>query len=229
MTVKEMDKNGCVSAEDLAFIVRELRDSRGWSQDTLSALSKLSLRTIQRVENGESSSGDTRRALALAFELSDADVFNKAWNIPSSEQIQAEVERIKREHVTLPSHIAGRGQELVRLIEEADMNSSSSAVELGGVAAEAFAGLVDYLRDHSVCADCMSETEKLKSFEDVQGYLDTLSNEGFSVTYARRDTKLLSKSCPDQTPLEVTIVYLVAHPKGREPKVVLVPRKVRFS
>lgn len=43
-----------------------------WSQDTLSALSKLSIRTIQRVENGEPSNGDTRRALALAFELEDA-------------------------------------------------------------------------------------------------------------------------------------------------------------
>ncbi len=72
-------------------------------------------------------------------------------------------------------------------MEVADMNSSSSAVELEGAAAEAFAGLVDYLRDYKDCADCMSETEKLKNFEDVRDYLDTLSNGGFSVTYARRD------------------------------------------
>ena len=80
--------------------------------------------------------------------------------------------RDMRQWSTLNAQIATSGQELVRLIEQADMNSSSSAVVLEGSAAEAFAGLVDYLRDYSECADCMSETEKLKVFADVQEYLE---------------------------------------------------------
>ena len=226
MAVIEMEKPQSLSAADLAIVVRDFREMRGWSQDTLSAISKVSLRTIQRVENGEPSSGDTRRALALAFELGDADVFNKPWAIPSPEELKAAEEQFKREHVTLPANIASSGQELVRLIEEADMNSSSSAVELEGAAAEAFAGLVDYLRDYSDCADCMSETEKLKVFAEVREYLDTLRAAGFSVTYARRNTKLVSQNWADKTPWPVTIVYLVVHPTGHEPKMIVVSRKV---
>jgi len=142
-----MEKPETMSAKDLADIVRALREQRGWSQDTLSAISKLSLRTVQRAENAEPSNGDTRRALALAFEVPDADFFNKPLNLPSPEQIQADLERTRREYVTLPLTVASSGPELVRVIEGADMNSSSSVVELGGSAAEAFAGLVDYLRD----------------------------------------------------------------------------------
>lgn len=192
MTVEQMEKPQPLSSLDLADIIRAFREMRQWSQDTLSAISKLSIRTIQRVENGEPSNGDTRRALALAFELKDVDIFNKPLNLPNPEQIRAEAERLKR-HVPLHAQIAGSGQELVRLIEQADANSSSSAVELEGSAAEAFAGLVDYLRDHSECADCMSETEKLKAFAHAQEYLDTLDAAGFSVTYARRETELVSK------------------------------------
>jgi hypothetical protein len=50
--------------------------------------------------------------------------------------------RDMRQWSTLNAQIATSGQELVRLIEQADMNSSSSAVVLEGSAAEAFAGLL---------------------------------------------------------------------------------------
>ena len=226
MNIEQMEKPQILNARDLAEIVRAFREMRQWSQDTLSAISKLSIRTIQRVENGEPSNGDTRRALALAFELRDADIFNKPLSLPNTEQIKAEAERLEREHVTLHARIASTGQELVTLIEQADMNSSSSSVVLEGSAAEAFAGLVDYLRDYSDCADFVSETEKLKVFADVQEYLDTFRAAGFSVTYALRETKLVGKDWADKTPWEVTIVYLVAYPKGSEPKLILVPRKV---
>ena len=63
-----------LNGQELAGIVRAFREMRQWSQDTLSAISKLSIRTVQRVESEEPSSADTRRALALAFELGDIDV-----------------------------------------------------------------------------------------------------------------------------------------------------------
>jgi transcriptional regulator with XRE-family HTH domain len=125
MTVEEMEKPQSLKAADLASIVHELRGAHGWSQDTLSELSKLSLRTIQRVENGEPSNGDTRSALALAFELEDADVFNKPLHLPSPDELQAETERLKREHLTLTAQVAKSGRELVRLFEQAHMDSPS--------------------------------------------------------------------------------------------------------
>jgi transcriptional regulator with XRE-family HTH domain len=81
-----------LSGQELAGIIRASREMRQWSQDTLAAISKLNIRTVQRVESGEPSNADTRRALALAFELEDIDVFNKPFSMPDPEQIQAEME-----------------------------------------------------------------------------------------------------------------------------------------
>ena len=53
MAVEQMENAESVSAKDLAVFISELRSMRGWSQDTLAAVSKLSMRTAQRVENGE--------------------------------------------------------------------------------------------------------------------------------------------------------------------------------
>lgn len=108
------------------------------------------------------------------------------------------------------------------------MDSFSSAVELHGAAAEAFAGLVDYLRDYRDCADLMSETQKLAIFDEVQGYMDALRKEGFSISYARRDTRLVGRDWVDKSPWEVSLAYLVVFPKGSEPKIICPPRKVRF-
>lgn len=224
----EMANAKPLNGQELAGIIRTFREMRQWSQDTLAALSKLNIRTVQRVESGEASSAETRRALALAFELEDIDVFNKPFIMPDPETIRAEVEKLKRENVTLEARIVGSGQELVRLFESVQMDSFSSAVELHGAAAEAFAGLVDYLRDYRDCADLMSETQKLAIFDEVQGYMDALRKEGFSISYARRDTRLVGRDWVDKTPWEVSLAYLVVFPKGSEPKIICAPRQVRF-
>ena len=228
MAIEEMEKSQSLDAKDLANIIREFREMRQWSQDTLAAVSKLSIRTIQRVENGEPSNGDTRRALAFAFELGDADIFNKPWNRPNPEQVEAEVERIKRETITLEASVASKGQQLIRLFDDSGMYSFSSAAELEGASAEALAGLADYLGDYRDCADLMSNVDKLKSAGEIQGYIDALGSAGFSVVYARRDTKLVGQNWADTTPWPVTIAYLVVYPKGSEPKFILVSRKLKL-
>jgi hypothetical protein len=74
----------------------------------------------------------------------------------------------------------------------------------------------------------MSETQKLVAFRDVQTYLDDLQKAGFTLSYARRDTKLVGKEWTDKTPWAVTIVYLVVFPKGSEPKLIYAPRQIKF-
>lgn len=51
------------------MIVKKLRDKKGWSQEHLAVISGLSLRTIQRVEAGNSASVETLKSLASVFEL----------------------------------------------------------------------------------------------------------------------------------------------------------------
>lgn len=71
--------------------IRELRQQRGWSQEELAEASGLSVRTIQRVENGESPSAETLKSLAAVFELPLADL--KRLNEESPQQVLTADER----------------------------------------------------------------------------------------------------------------------------------------
>ena len=51
------------------MLVQKLRLQRGWSQQQLADLSGLSIRTIQRIENGQAASVETMKSLASVFEI----------------------------------------------------------------------------------------------------------------------------------------------------------------
>ena len=50
-------------------LIKKLRSERCWSQEQLSLVSGLSLRTIQRVENEGNCSLDSKKAIASAFDI----------------------------------------------------------------------------------------------------------------------------------------------------------------
>lgn len=58
--------------------VRELRMARGWSQAQLAELSGLSIRTIQRIENGTHPGLESLSRLAAVFEVSVADLHSRS-------------------------------------------------------------------------------------------------------------------------------------------------------
>ena len=51
------------------MIVKKLRAENNWSQEQVSTFSGLSIRTIQRVESGQSASLETLKSLASVFEV----------------------------------------------------------------------------------------------------------------------------------------------------------------
>jgi len=51
------------------MLVQKLRLQRGWSQQQLADLSGLSIRTVQRIENGQPASIETMKSLASVFEI----------------------------------------------------------------------------------------------------------------------------------------------------------------
>lgn len=57
--------------------IKALRLSRAWSQEQLAELTNLSVRTIQRIENGEQASLETLGALAAAFDLKVAELVDE--------------------------------------------------------------------------------------------------------------------------------------------------------
>lgn len=52
----------------------ELRKAKAWSQQYLSDVAGLSLRTVQRIENHGAGSNDSLKAIAMAFDLTPADL-----------------------------------------------------------------------------------------------------------------------------------------------------------
>jgi len=57
------------------MIVQQMRLQHGWSQQQLADLSGLNVRTIQRIERGESASLESFKTLGAAF---NADFFRTA-------------------------------------------------------------------------------------------------------------------------------------------------------
>jgi transcriptional regulator with XRE-family HTH domain len=90
---------------ELAVVITSRRAGRGWSQETPADLERVSVRTIQRVENAEASTIDTRRALAPAFEWPEMDIFNEPWPIPNEGRLKAEQERVEPETVAVAVEI----------------------------------------------------------------------------------------------------------------------------
>ena len=74
------------------MIVRKLRLQRGWTQEHLAELTGLSVRSIQRLERGQTGSLETMNALAAVFEV-DRSLFKPGDNpMPNDSPITADEE-----------------------------------------------------------------------------------------------------------------------------------------
>lgn len=60
--------------------VKQLRIAKNWSQEQLSEACGLSVRTIQRLENGDNASIESVRALSLAFDVDPSELLLNSHN-----------------------------------------------------------------------------------------------------------------------------------------------------
>ncbi|CAH9053320.1 hypothetical protein PSECIP111951_02495 [Pseudoalteromonas holothuriae] len=83
------------------MVTRKLRLQRAWSQEQLAQLSGLSLRTIQRIEQGHQPSLESLKSLAAVFETTVADLQqelnmkNTHSNINITEEEHEVIEQVK--------------------------------------------------------------------------------------------------------------------------------------
>lgn len=211
---------------ELAECIKLFREIRQWSQEQLAAISGLNVRTIQRVEQSLSTSVDTRRALARAFEFEDIDALNKPFTIPSEEELKAAKEKFDQEHVTLTAIPLTTGKQLAKLAETCTMDMSEPAFELIREADETFAALVDYFREYRDCYDLYTETQKFEVYDEMQSHIDVLKTLGVSLCYAERKMQVKWDSDPDSMPMPVNMLYVVGFPLGKEPEQFATPKSV---
>jgi transcriptional regulator with XRE-family HTH domain len=79
--------------------VQKRRLQRGWSQQQLAELSGLSVRTIQRIENGQTPSMESLKSLASVFET-DFSTLSSEMTMPTSDAIDPDehlaLERVRK-------------------------------------------------------------------------------------------------------------------------------------
>jgi transcriptional regulator with XRE-family HTH domain len=99
--------------QETGMLVQKLRLRRGWSQEQLAELCALNVRTIQRVERGQTASAESLKALASVFEVDFLDLKEaemdkpKAQNISTDEALAlARVRRIKGFYIHIFQFVA---------------------------------------------------------------------------------------------------------------------------
>lgn len=214
---------------EVAAVVKMFRESRRWSQEQLAEISRLSTRTVQRVENGDPSDLNTRRALARAFEVEDIDFLNKPFSIPTREELEAARQAFDREHITLDAHPLTTRRQLAGLAETHSLDLCTPGFDLERQPAESFAALVDYLHEYRDCADLYGEVQKLDIYDELQAHIDALAGAGVSLRYATRKVRLGSRENAEAQPFEASVVYVVTYPAGKEPAQFATPRKFKLG
>lgn len=218
-----------IEPDELALLVTMHRRALGWTQETLAEITGLTVRTVQRVEKGETSSIDTRRALARGFKIEDIDAFNKPHTFRSTEQIKEEAEEFKRKHLTLAVTVATAGKQLADFVEQSTMRCFQQPDNVCSDVAERIAEIFDFLGDYREIADQYSFTQKLQVHATLDGHIGRLRDAGFSICYALRKTSIMGKDWVDKTPMPVGVAYAFAVKRGDEPKLVAVPKALDLA
>jgi len=213
--------------EELAGVVKVFREVRQWSQEQLAEIARVSARTVQRVEEGQPSSVDTRRALAVAFDFEDIDALNKPYAIPTKEQQEAEKARFEKERVTLKAEKLATGKQLGKLVELGAGLQIVDAVDMSPKAEEVFAQLTDYCTEYADCDELYSATDKLGVYAELDELLSALDAEGVTLVGASREVML--KVQGGESPWKETVIYVVAFAKGQEAETLAVAREVNFK
>ncbi|PMN72426.1 2TM domain-containing protein [Enterovibrio norvegicus] len=77
------------------MIIRKLRLQRGWSQEQLSEMSGLSVRTIQRIERGDKPGLESLKSLAAVFDVQVSDLQKEPEpDMPADVKITEEETRV---------------------------------------------------------------------------------------------------------------------------------------
>jgi transcriptional regulator with XRE-family HTH domain len=93
-------------------LIQKLRLQRGWSQEQLAEVSGLSVRTIQRLERGQTGSLESLKALAAVFETDLNRLKEPAMDAPRSNDVRpdealalAHVRRVKGFYLHLTQYV----------------------------------------------------------------------------------------------------------------------------
>lgn len=218
-----------LTPEELGAFIKVAREVRKWSQEQLAEIAGLSTRTVQRVETGEPSGTDTRRALARAFDFDDIDVLNKPFKIPTAEEMAEHEAAFEKDHIRLKAYPLETGRQFASLVEQHEMGLTTPGFEMDRPAEEVFASLTDYVNEYRDSHELYSSTDKLDLHDELQGYIDQLRDMGVTLRYSQRKVALKVNADPGIEPMHASVLYVVTFRRGKEPDEFATPRKGRVG
>lgn len=215
---------------ELAQFIKTLREDNKWSQATLAEIARVTERTVQRVENAEPSSLDTRRALARAFGFPDLDAFEKPWPFPNVEKLKAYTAELEKTTATVQLVRIEDGRTLRTMVEQAQASATEELGEISSEAREAFAAIVDYMRDYNDVDELYSMSQRLGVDREIDALLKTISEERAAVGAGLRHARIcLTSDAPDQKAMDWTNIFIVLAPHDTLPSNIRVPKKFKFA
>lgn len=218
---------------ELALLCKLQRTWRGWSQETLAELSGLTVRTVQRVEAGQPVGLDTRRALAAAWEAPDIDCLNKPTVFPTVEEVRQQekkrLEDLAANYFTVDmSRADGRGIARLLVDCEAVLVTLAEGLEEKAEVEDAFALVSDYVRDFLDIVQDVPATERLTCADELQRLIADLARHGVTLLAGKRAVPV--RFAGGKNPRrDLTILYVLAAPKGKESAVVHVDKRVQLK
>jgi len=221
----------------LAWWTRAVRETSHWSQEALAAASGLTVRTIQRIEAGQSSNVTTRRALARGLGYDNTEIFFDPEFAKTIAGFWRDIEQIGKEalaeqfpdKVRLQVAPVRSGAELCRLAEAPNAHNYHCDDDIAGKAKEVAASLFDYLTDYADVEELHSNVDKLTVQREVDSLLRDLEKLGGIIHSAMRTTSIVRKGWSDQTPMQLDVLYLVVHAADKVIDEILVTKKVRVG
>jgi transcriptional regulator with XRE-family HTH domain len=215
--------------QEVGEMVATQRNENGWTQETLAEIARVTVRTVQRVEKGESSSADTRRALARAFDFPDIDFFNKPLVLPNPEKIRQEKERLDKETVEVAIEPLTTGIQIRELSEICDAAAFDRCGEVDEPAEELFAVLQDNFRDYGDVKECYSATQKLDMNKSFSKVIEDLREAGFALGGGTRRVRFVDRQPTDKEPLRFTLAYVILARIDGLPSSIRVPRATQMG
>lgn len=221
----EIFEHRVLSAEDLGPIVKLLREQKQWTQATLAELSGLTDRTVQRVEKGESAGRDARCAIARGFGFDDIEVFNKPFPVLNEEKYKKHLANLESSTVVVDIVHAQTAHVARTMIEGAESSANDYIGETSPVAREAFAALVDNLRDYNDIRDCYGESQRLEFDASLQEFLDQVEKQGCAVGVGKRHAMVqFANDPPGSRAMSWTNIFFILAPEDQLPTKIRVPK-----
>jgi transcriptional regulator with XRE-family HTH domain len=217
------------SKEELSMIVRLLRMSKGWTQETLAELAGVSSRTIQRLEDGQGGSADTLRAVARAVEAEDLDFLLRPQQVLTEAGLQRRQAEFERDYMQLDAAPALTGSAVEAFMTDLTMLCCVGHDVENPATQDTAASLFDFLRDYLDIKSELTYQDRLSMARSLDELVATLRADGWTPIVAHRRTKLMNDHWADKAPWPVTIGYIALVRAGQEPAKLAVLRRIQLE